>query len=117
MYSYPPEYLLHPVPVLAIYGLSAADEAPLIDLDIPSSPIVEASSSPNASPSRNQIVPSSTTRSGLVNGLLALFTSKTEHNLYEASRYLSNPQAPPPFRVITVSKVPFNKLAFYITYR
>lgn len=106
MYSYPPEYLLHPVPVLALYGLSATDEAPLIDLDIPSSPITEASSnSPNASPSRNQTVPSSTTRSGLVNGLLTLFTNKTEYNLYEACRYLSNNQAPPPFRVITVSKV------------
>lgn len=104
MYSYPPEYLLHPVPVLALYGLSATDEAPLIDLDIPS----EVSNVPNASPSRNQPVPSGTaitTKSGLVNELLTLFTAKKEYNLYEASRYLSNNQVSPPFRVITVSKV------------
>jgi hypothetical protein len=36
---------------------------------------------------------------------LNVFTSKSDYTLYEASRYVSSNQVPPPFRVITVSKV------------
>lgn len=96
MYSYPAEYLLHPVPVLAIYGLSAAsntDDTKLVDVDEPATDI-------NASPPST-----TTTRSGLASSLLSIFTSKSDYTLYEASRYVSSNQIPPPFRVITVSKV------------
>ncbi|EPB84242.1 hypothetical protein HMPREF1544_09034 [Mucor circinelloides 1006PhL] len=95
MYSYPAEYLLHPVPVLAIYGLSAAsntDDTKLVDVDEPATDI-------NASPPST-----TTTRSGLASSLLSIFTSKSDYTLYEASRYVSSNQIPPPFRVITVSK-------------
>lgn len=92
MYSYPPEYLLHPVPVLALYGLKNTDEPSLL---------VDVEPTENiGSPSRKD----STSRSGLANSLLSILTNKTEYTLYEATRYLSNSQAPP-FRVITVSKV------------
>lgn len=101
MYSYPAEYLLHPVPVLAIYGLSSApntlDDTKLVDVDEPAASSNENASSVNASP------PS--TRSGLASSLLSLFTSKSDYSLYEASRHVSSNQIPPPFRVITVSKV------------
>ncbi|GAN09099.1 glutathione transferase omega-1 [Mucor ambiguus] len=100
MYSYPAEYLLHPVPVLAIYGLSSTSNTPndarLVDVDELAANSTEKSSSVNASP------PS--TRSGLASLLLSLFTSKSDYTLYEASRYVSSNQIPPPFRVITVSK-------------
>ncbi|KAI9481008.1 MAG: Gryzun, putative trafficking through golgi-domain-containing protein [Benjaminiella poitrasii] len=91
MYSYPPEYLLHPVPVLALYGLTATDEAKLVDIDIPFDDSVETTNLPAI-------------RSTLVNSLLHTFTNKTDYTLYEASGYLSSNQASPPFRVITVSK-------------
>ncbi|KAI7905331.1 Gryzun, putative trafficking through golgi-domain-containing protein [Cokeromyces recurvatus] len=84
MYSYPPEYLLHPTPVLALYGLTITNEAKLVDVD-----------TQDTEP---------TTRSNLVNLLLNIFTSKTDYTLYEAPKYLSNNQTLPPFRVITVSK-------------
>lgn len=97
MYSYPPEYLLHPVPVLALYGLTSSDEASslLVDVDLPTS------TTDSNSPSRGA---GATTKSGLANSLLSILTNKTEYNLYEATRYLSSNHAPP-FRVITVSKV------------
>lgn len=92
MYSYPPEYLLHPVPVLAVYGLKSSDET------LP--PLVDVETTDNNTPSR----PTSTTKGGLVESLLNTLTAKTEYTLYEATKYLSGNQAPP-FRVITVSKV------------
>lgn len=92
MYSYPPEYLLHPVPVLALYGLTNADETSLL-VDVEPTETI-------SSPSRKD----PTSRSGLGNALLSVFTNKPEYTLYEATRYISTSQSPP-FRVITVSKV------------
>lgn len=92
MYSYPPEYLLHPVPVLALYGLTNTDETNLL-VDVEPTETM-------GSPSRRD----PTSRSGLANALLSIFTSKPEYTLYEATRYISTSHAPP-FRVITVSKV------------
>ncbi|KAG2200136.1 hypothetical protein INT47_012417 [Mucor saturninus] len=91
MYSYPPEYLLHPVPVLALYGLANTDETNLL-VDV-------EPTETTGSPSRRD----ATSRSGLANALLSIFTSKPEYTLYEATRYISTSHAPP-FRVITVSK-------------
>lgn len=88
MYSYPPEYILHPVPVLGVYGLTTSDETSLL-VDVEPT---------DESPSRRS------PRSGLVHSLLNILTSKTEYTLYEATRYLSSNQTPP-FKVITVSKV------------
>lgn len=87
MYSYPAEYLLHPVPVMAVYGLPTPDEPSLLDaLD--------------EQPQKNE-----SSKMGLATNLLSLFTNKSEYTLYEATTYLSNQQVPPPFRVIPVSKV------------
>ncbi|RCI01137.1 hypothetical protein CU098_002795 [Rhizopus stolonifer] len=72
---YPPEYLVHPVPVLAVYGLT--DDA---------------------------VVAGDTSKLSLVSTLVSVLTNKTEYTLYEASRYLTYPQTSPPFRVMTVSK-------------
>jgi hypothetical protein len=84
MYSYPPEYLSHPVPVLAVYGLSEPEEK-LVDVE--------------------------STASSLNSSLLKLLTNKSEYTIYEAT----NNQLPPPFRVITVSKVPILfKYVFYL---
>lgn len=99
MHSYPLDYLLHPVPVMAIYGLSPSDEPSLLD-----APISEETSSQSPKPSVT--LP----KSNLTCSLLELLTSKTEYTLYEATAYLSNQQTPPPFRVITVSKVRKNKV-------
>ncbi|KAG0750066.1 hypothetical protein G6F16_001788 [Rhizopus arrhizus] len=86
MYSYPAEYLLHPVPVMAVYGLPTPDEPSLLDaLD--------------EQPQKNE-----SSKMGLATNLLSLFTNKSEYTLYEATTYLSNQQVPPPFRVIPVSK-------------
>ncbi|CAO3664089.1 unnamed protein product [Rhizopus microsporus] len=93
MHSYPLDYLLHPVPVMAIYGLSPSDEPSLLD-----APISEETSSQSPKPSVT--LP----KCNLTCSLLELLTSKTEYTLYEATAYLSNQQTPPPFRVITVSK-------------
>ncbi|KAI8996802.1 Gryzun, putative trafficking through golgi-domain-containing protein [Pilobolus umbonatus] len=90
MYSYPSEYLLHPVPVLAIYGLSATDEPSLLD---------QPTNVDIVSPSRR----GSHTKAGLSSTLLNLLLSKSEYSLHEATSHLSNQQAPP-FRVISVSK-------------
>lgn len=81
MYSYPPEYLLHPVPVLAVYGLPETDEK-LVDVE--PTPLSRGDS--------------------LSNSLLKILTNKSEYTIYEATRYTTT-QSPPPFRVITVSKV------------
>lgn len=113
MYSYPPEYLLHPVPVLALYGLTtstttAIDETKLVDINEPATPSSATNSTDN---SPSSIIPqpaaaaAATTSSGLASSLLNVFTSKPDYTLYEASRYVSSNQVPPPFRVITVSKV------------
>jgi hypothetical protein len=80
MYSYPPEFLLHPVPVMVCYGLSGdADEVPSSD-----------------SPSQRD------GRSGLVDALSTILNSKNDYSFHEATR---NPAQAPPFRIITVSKV------------
>ncbi|KAI8355688.1 Gryzun, putative trafficking through golgi-domain-containing protein [Blakeslea trispora] len=81
MLNYPPEYLAHPVPVMAVYGLAEKDRAPLVDVD-----------------------DSTTTRSSPLNSLFDLLTNKSDYSLYEATRYLSNSQVAPPFRVINVPK-------------
>ena len=99
MYSYPPEYLTHPVPVLAVYGLTESVEAPpLIDVETTesSNPPLQRGSSTNLSTS---------TRAELTTSLLTVLTSKTEYTLYEATKYLNSNQ-PPPFKVVTVEKVP-----------
>ncbi|CEP08285.1 hypothetical protein [Parasitella parasitica] len=119
MYSYPPEYLLHPVPVLALYGLTTAaavDEPKLVDIDEPENPATTANSNDNsplivssyatapAATNTTKTTTNTTTKSGLASSLLNIFTSKSDYTLYEASRYVTSNQTPPPFRVITVSK-------------
>ncbi|KAI8364823.1 Gryzun, putative trafficking through golgi-domain-containing protein [Choanephora cucurbitarum] len=81
MLTYPPEYLAHPVPVMAVYGLSDKEESPLVDVG-----------------------DSATTRSGPSSSLLDLLTSKSDYSVYEATRFLGNNQIAPPFRVINVPK-------------
>ncbi|KAI8643763.1 Gryzun, putative trafficking through golgi-domain-containing protein [Parasitella parasitica] len=120
MYSYPPEYLLHPVPVLALYGLTtatAADGPKLIDVDEPenpsptansidNSPLITLPSSCTATPAATTTTTTTatTTKSALASSLLNIFTSKSDYTLYEATRYVNGNQTPPSFRVITVSK-------------
>ncbi|CAO3693960.1 unnamed protein product [Rhizopus stolonifer] len=82
MYSYPEEYLFHPIPVMAVYGLPTPDEPSLLE--------------------KSEDVQK--TKLTLGASLLSILTQKTNYSLYEATAYLTNPQAPPPFRVISVSK-------------
>ncbi|KAI8082919.1 Foie gras liver health family 1-domain-containing protein [Halteromyces radiatus] len=82
MDSYPSEYLLHPVPVLAIYGLREQQEL------IPTEP---------SNSDENKFHSLTTT-------LLNILLARQDFSLYDASRYITNATIPPPFRVITVQK-------------
>ncbi|KAI9306763.1 Foie gras liver health family 1-domain-containing protein [Cunninghamella echinulata] len=81
MDSYPTEYSLHPVPVLAIYGLKHNNNH--IDN---STTQIESTSTP------------------LSSTLLSILLARQDFSLYDSSRYLTNANIPPPFRVINVSK-------------
>ncbi|KAI8343321.1 Foie gras liver health family 1-domain-containing protein [Chlamydoabsidia padenii] len=84
MDTYPPEYLIHPVPVLAIYGLGTSTESNNSQTDYSQT----ASSKANT----------------LTSTLLNILLARQEFSLYDASRYLNNPAIPPPFCVKTVPK-------------
>ncbi|KAI8970457.1 Gryzun, putative trafficking through golgi-domain-containing protein [Mycotypha africana] len=125
MYTYPHEYLLHPVPVMAIYGLSAVttddslysnknsagkegtvELTPAITDDHNINTINEALTKShienNASTASTA---ASNTRLALIETLTDVMMSNTESTTYEATRFSTgNSQAPPLFRVITVSK-------------
>ncbi|KAI9274175.1 Gryzun, putative trafficking through golgi-domain-containing protein [Sporodiniella umbellata] len=68
---------------MAVYGLSAPDEQSLLD---------------------TKIEDIQKTKITLGVSLLNILTTKVDYSLYEATSYLKNPQTPPPFRVISVSK-------------
>jgi hypothetical protein len=86
MNTYPPEYLLHPVPVLAIYGLGTSKESD------GSNPIDSSQPPVNKS-------------NALASTLLNILLARQDFSLYDASRYMTNAVIPPPFRVMTVPKV------------
>lgn len=89
MNTYPPEYLLHPVPVLAIYGLGTSSES-------------------NGSLTTNQgdsSQPPANKSNALASTLLNILLARQDFSLYDASRYMTNAVIPPPFRVMTIPKV------------
>ncbi|KAL0079429.1 Foie gras liver health family 1-domain-containing protein [Phycomyces blakesleeanus] len=116
MNTYPAEYLLHPVPVLAVYGLSA-DQTSTENEKIPTQKdseesVAVISSSPQTRPSSGRQTPGNNAlnlRSSLASTLHSLLHNKHDFTLYEATRYLhqnsaNGAQGIPPFRVLSISK-------------
>ncbi|KAI9016573.1 Gryzun, putative trafficking through golgi-domain-containing protein [Phycomyces nitens] len=114
MNTYPAEYLLHPVPVLAVYGLSAdqtSTENEKTSVKESEDSIAILSSSPQTRPSSGRQGLGSNPshlRSGLASTLHSILHNKHDFTLYEATRYLHqnsvNGQGVPPFRVLSVTK-------------
>lgn len=83
MNTYPQEYIVHSVPVLAVYGLN----------DQPSSPSTPRQHRPSS-------------RASLGTTLATIFSSKQQYNVYESTRIQThNSPGSPPFRVLFVDKV------------
>ncbi|KAI8069209.1 Gryzun, putative trafficking through golgi-domain-containing protein [Gongronella butleri] len=81
MEAYPPEYLLHPVPVLGVYGLDGQE---------------------SSAPQEIQLGDGKT--GTLASTLLSIFLARQVFSLYDATRYLTSAAIPPPFRVMTIEK-------------
>ena len=92
MNTYPAEYLLHPVPVLAVYGLGDSSSRP------DNEPPLESQRSSARHP------PSSRTTLG--SHLKNVFANKQQHTVYESARPSAVPGlATPAFKTIFVDKV------------
>ncbi|KAI9311302.1 Gryzun, putative trafficking through golgi-domain-containing protein [Dichotomocladium elegans] len=109
MNTYPAEYVLHPVPVLGVYGLIAS--APQVQSDDasdgntnPAPDTIDAEKEASRSTSR----PPVSSRNTLGTTLRSIFTNKQHFSLQEAARYQSAHGMPgnttPPFRVVFIEK-------------
>ncbi|KAI7870632.1 Gryzun, putative trafficking through golgi-domain-containing protein [Spinellus fusiger] len=94
MNTYPTEYLLHPVPVLALYGIAppTTEQEKQTSLDSNDTSL-SSSSRPASSPSTGNTPPSP--RTTLANSLFTLFHSKQDCTLYEATRPPNTPSLAP----------------------
>ena len=110
MNTYPTEYLLHPVPVLAVYGIGATtSEQPSTTTTTTSRPDNDASTAtspaPPSSGSNARQPPSS--RAALGTMLQNAFSNTQQHSLYETIRSSTTTGVPstPAFKTIFVVKV------------
>src|ERR1043165_2315132 len=102
MDSYPPEFILHHIPLMAVIGLGTArdlvEQPTSTTSSMPSSPI-----SPKSSQSRRSSLATSTpisTRQQLPRNLLALLTSKSHAGVWGPGK-----NAGAVFHVVAVDKV------------